>query len=154
MKKIFRGSLDVNSLLLNFPLYMPDHEFISGKTLLFLDEIQECPEAITFLKFWAGDGRFRITAGESIMGLHTSRPFSYSAGSVEYLDIKPLGFREYLWALGIQEQVISFLENCFRNGTSVPDAVHEQMMKYLRLYMTAGGMHRMHAGSSGKSKAV
>lgn len=140
LKEIFSGSLDVNSLLLNFSVYMPGHEFIPGRTLLFLDEIQECPEAITSLKFWAEDGRFRVIASGSMMGIDYNRPSSYPVGSVEYLNMKSLGFREFLWALGIKEQVISVLENCCINGTPVPDAIHGQMMKYLRLYMTVGGM--------------
>lgn len=140
LKRIFSGNLDVKTLLLNFSIYMPGHEFIPGRTLLFLDEIQECPEAMTSLKFWAEDGRFRVIAGGSMAGINRMRPSSYPVDSVEYLDMKPLGFREFLWALGIREEAISVLEDCFHNGMPVQDAIHEQMMKYLRLYMVVGGM--------------
>lgn len=140
LKQIFSGSLDVDTLLLNFSLFMPESRFIPGNTLLFLDEIQECPEAITALKFLAQDGRFHVVASGSMLGIDYNRPSSYPVGSVRYLDMKPMSFREFLWALGVSDQVTAMLQKSFQTGTTVPDAVNQQMMKYLKLYMTVGGM--------------
>lgn len=140
LKQIFAGNLDVNSLLLGFSLYMPDKRFIPGRTLLFLDEIQECPEAITSLKFWAQDRRFKVIASGSMLGMDYRRPSSYPVGSVSYLDMFALGFEEFLWAMGIQDSVLDFLENCFEKRTVVPESVHHQMMHYLKQYMIIGGM--------------
>ena len=94
--EIFSGSLDTQSLLMAFSVYMPESRFVPGSTLLFLDEIQECPQAITSLKFWAEDGRFRVIASGSMLEMDYKRPTSYPVGSVQYLDMKPLGFREFL----------------------------------------------------------
>lgn len=140
LKQIFSGNLDVNSLLLGFSLYMPDKKFIPGKTLLFLDEIQECPEAITSLKFWAQDGRFKVIASGSMLGMDYKRPSSYPVGYVSYLDMYPLNFEEFLWAVGIGDPVLQFLQESFTKKTVIPEAIHRQMMNYLRQYMVIGGM--------------
>ena len=59
---------------------------------------------------------------------------------MSYLDLKPMSFKEFLWALGINNQAISMLHDSFESGTAVPEAVNQQMLKYLKLYMTVGGM--------------
>lgn len=140
LKQIFSGDLDVDSLLLNFSLYLPDREFIPGKTLLFLDEIQECPQAITSLKFWAQDGRFKVVASGSMLGIDYKRPTSYPVGSVTYLDMQPLNFQEFLWAIGVKQPLIETLHTHYTERKKVPDPVHTQMLHYLNLYMILGGM--------------
>ena len=60
LKNIFRGSLDPDSVITGIRLYMPGAEIIPGETLVFLDEIQECAEAVTALKFLAADDRFSV----------------------------------------------------------------------------------------------
>ena len=92
LKDIFKGNLDIDTLLLTFSVYLPDVKFIPGKTLLFLDEIQECPEAITSLKFWKEDGRFCVIASGSMLGIDYKRPTSYPVGAIEYIDMHPLDF--------------------------------------------------------------
>lgn len=140
MKEIFAGNLDVETLLLNFSLMFPSARFVPGKTILLLDEIQECPEAITSLKFWAADGRFRVIATGSMLGIDYKRPSSYPVGSMEYLDMYALGFREFLWAIGIDDQAIDAIEKYFIRREAVPEALNDQMMRYLRLYLVIGGM--------------
>lgn len=140
LKQIFTGNLDVNSLLLNFSVFMPDKRFIPGRTLLFLDEIQECPEAITSLKFWAEDRRFKVIASGSMLGMDYRRPSSYPVGYVSYLDMYALSFEEFLWAAGIQDTVLAFLRDCFEQRKAVPEPIHHQMMNYLKQYMIIGGM--------------
>ena len=138
--EIFSGSLDTQSLLMAFSVYMPESRFVPGSTLLFLDEIQECPQAITSLKFWAEDGRFRVIASGSMLEMDYKRPTSYPVGSVQYLDMKPLGFREFLWALGMQDSVIDMLKGHVKDCSPVPEGIHEKLMTYLRTYMVVGGM--------------
>lgn len=140
LKQIFSGDLDTKTLLLNFSLYVPDAEFIQDNTLLFLDEIQECPEAITSLKFWSEDGRFDVIASGSMLGIDYKRPTSYPVGSVSYIDMYPLNFKEFLWAMGINDDIISVLGNSFDKQTKVSDAIHEKMMSNLRTYLIIGGM--------------
>ena len=111
-----------------------------GKTLLFLDEIQECPEAITSLKFWAADGRYKVIASGLMLGIDYKRPNSYLVGSIRYMDLNPLNFLEFLWAQGVGQPVLDVLEQCFHEKKPVPEAIHRRMMQYLKLYMVIGGM--------------
>ncbi len=140
LKKIFSADLDIRTLLLNFSLYMPEAVFEEGRTLLFLDEIQECPEAITSLKFWREDGRFDVIASGSMLGIDYKRPLSFPVGSVEYVDMTSLSFGEFLLANGISEDVISYLRACFEKNEKVSDPVNDKMMELLRRYLVIGGM--------------
>lgn len=140
LKNVFSGNLDVDTLLLNFSLYLPDAEFLPGETLLFLDEIQECPEAITSLKFWVEDGRFDVITSGSMLGIDYKRPDSWPVGSMAYLDMHALDFEEFLWGAGINKQVIAHVRQCYEAKMPVSDAVHTKMMFYLRQYLVVGGM--------------
>ena len=140
LKAVFSGNLDVATLLLNFSLFLPDAAFVPGRTLLLLDEIQECPEAITSLKFWAADGRFKVLATGSMLGIDYKRPTSFPVGSVRYVDMWALDFEEFLWAAGIPEAAVDALRGCFEACGKVPDALHDRMMELLRAYMAVGGM--------------
>lgn len=140
LKAVFSGNLDINTLLLNFSLYMPGAEFVPGETLLLLDEIQECPEAVTSLKFWAQDGRFKVIATGSMLGIDYKRPSSYPVGSIRYVDMWALDFEEFLWAAGIPEAAIEILRGHFETCSEVPEALHVRIFQLLRAYAAIGGM--------------
>ena len=138
--KIFSGDLDIRTLLLHFSIYMPDARFDPGKTLLFLDEIQECPEAMTSLKFWKEDARFDVIASGSMLGIDHNRPKSYPVGSVSYYDMQAMSFEEFLWANDLKEDLTERLRECFLSRSKVPDMINDRMMNLLRTYMVVGGM--------------
>ena len=140
LKAVFEGNLDVDTLILNFSVYLPQAEFIPHRTLLFLDEIQECPEAISSLKFWAEDGRFDVIVSGSMLGIDYKRPSSYPVGSMEYLDMTALNFREFLRAMGITDSVFDLLKTSFKTLTPIPDAINKKILELFRLYITIGGM--------------
>ena len=139
-KKIFSGDLDIKTILTNISLYVRDSKIIPGNCCLFLDEIQECPEAITALKFLAQSAELDVIASGSMLGIDYNRPVSYPVGSVEYIDMYALSFDEFLMAMGVSDEVNGKLEQCFIRKEQVPWAVHDKMMEYLRLYMVLGGM--------------
>ena len=69
LKNVFSGSLDADSIITGIRLYMQDAKIEPGRTLLFLDEIQECDEAITALKFLAKDKRISVICSGSALGM-------------------------------------------------------------------------------------
>ena len=140
LKNIFAGNLDVNTMLLNMSALISGIELIPGKTLILLDEIQECPEAVTSLKFWYSDNRFDVIATGSSLGIEYKNSISYPVGSVETKVMYSLDFEEFLWANNVEENVIEYIRNCFTNREAVSYAIHEHMMRLLREYMTVGGM--------------
>ena len=140
LTQIFSGDLDPDSLILGLRFRFPHMSFDPDKTLLFFDEIQECPEAITSLKFWTDDGRYDVIASGSLLGIDYKRPSSYPVGYVEYIKMHALDFEEFLWALGIDESMILSLKGFFENRKVIPEAVHNQMMNLFRQFMAIGGM--------------
>lgn len=139
-KTIFAGGLDVDSLLLNLSLYIPDAKFIPNKTLILLDEVQECPEAMTSLKFWTQDGRYDVIATGSGLGMNYRQESSYPVGNVEYMNMYSLDFEEFLWANGVSEDIIGKVRECFEKRMPVPQALHVKLLEHLRRYMVIGGM--------------
>ena len=68
-KSAFAGNLDVETIILNLSALIPGSRFVSGKTCIILDEIQECKEARTALKSFDMDGRFDVIATGSLLGV-------------------------------------------------------------------------------------
>lgn len=139
-KMIFEGDLDVDTLLLNMSLYISDVKFVPGKTLILLDEVQECPQAVTSLKFWTQDNRYDVIATGSGLGMNYRQESSYPVGNVEYIDMYSLDFEEFLWANGVSVGVIDKVWECFDKKIPVPQALHVKLLEYLQRYMVIGGM--------------
>lgn len=140
LRAIFDGDLDVDQMIINISLAKPGCEFIPGETLILFDEIQECPNAITSLKFWTEDGRFDVIGMGSSLGINYKDNVSYPVGKVEYLNMYSLDFEEFLWAMGVSENSIDSLKKHFYTLEKINTAVDEKMWEYLRLYMAIGGM--------------
>ncbi len=140
---IFDGSLEVDHLIMMMSALLgPDAIFEPGKTILILDEIQECPEARTALKFFREDGRFDVIGTGSLLGVkgYGKQPKSIPVGSETVLEMHPLDFEEFLWANGISSSVIDFLRNCFEKEMPVPEALHQKMRDLILQYTVVGGM--------------
>lgn len=137
---VFQGDLAVDNMVQALRFRYPEHEIAPGKTLLFLDEIQECPEAITSLKFWTADGRYDVVASGSLLGIDYKRPSSYPVGYVDYLTLRGLDFEEFLWAQGLGADLVDMLHQLFNERKAVPVAIHEQLMVQYRLFCALGGM--------------
>ena len=136
----FRGSKDVDSILFSLSSMMPDAEFVPGETCLILDEIQECEEAITSLKFWALDNRYDVIASGSLLGIDYKRASSYPVGYVDHIQMYALDFEEYLWSMQVSDDMVDSLRSMFDDKKVIPEAVHTQMMNHFRTYLAIGGM--------------
>lgn len=106
----FEQSLDVNTIITLLSALLPSGRFIPQKTLLFFDEIQQCPQARTSLKFFAQDGRFDVIAAGSLLGAHYKEVHSNPVGYVERLTLYSLDFEEFLWAKGYDDPHIDLLK--------------------------------------------
>ena len=137
---IFSGDLDVDTLIMALRFRFPDKKIIPGDTLIFLDEIQECEEAITSLKFWTIDGRYDVIASGSMLGIDYKRASSFPVGYVEFIDMYGLDFEEFLWSQGITSELIKGVRKCFEEIKVIPENINTEMMKHFRNYIAIGGM--------------
>lgn len=141
---VFSGSLEVDHITMLLSALMGRAAvFEPGKTLLVLDEIQDCPDARTALKFFKLDGRYDVIGTGSLLGVKgygEKEPKSVPVGYETVLDMTPLDFEEFLWANGITEPVIELLRQCMQSGSPVPDALHQRMRELLLQYTVVGGM--------------
>ena len=140
MKAAFDGSLDVENLIKEITVRIPRINFVPNKTLLFLDEIQACPQARTALKFLAQQNNFDVIATGSLLGINYKDISSIPVGYERQYEMHSLDFEEFLWAIGIDKTVISSLKNNFDKNIPVPDETNKVMQKYLREFMIVGGM--------------
>jgi len=155
--KAFLGSKDVNTILLNLSAQIQGIIFTPGETCFIFDEIQECPEARTSLKFFREDGRFDVIATGSLLGVQgygdelkkkhrklvqTKDPGinSVPVGSEDIIEMYPLDFEEFLWANGINAEVIEALLKCYHEEAPVPAGIHVAMKNLLNLYVAVGGL--------------
>lgn len=140
---VFAGSLEVDNIIMMLSALLGSEAvFVAGETVLVLDEIQECPEARTALKFFRTDGRFDVIGTGSLLGVkgYGKEPRSVPVGSETVIDMYPLDFEEFLWANGISEQIIGMLQNSLDSETPVPEALHNRMRRLLLQYTVVGGM--------------
>ncbi len=140
---VFSGSLEVDTIVMMLSALLGSKAvFESGHTVLILDEIQECPEARTALKFFRMDGRYDVIGTGSLLGVkgYGKEPKSIPVGSETVIDMYPLDFEEFLWANGIAAPVIDMLRHCLQEEIPVPEALHNRMKQLLLQYAVVGGM--------------
>lgn len=146
----FDGNLDVDNIITGLSTVIPNANFEERDTCLILDEIQECPQARTALKFFHLDGRFDIIATGSLLGVkgygkkfgngNVERPKSIPVGYEDIVDMYPLDLEEFLWANGIKDNVINVLRRSLEEEIPVPELVHQRMMELFLRYIIVGGM--------------
>lgn len=137
-KSIFNGA-NCSDILLRISAYSKK-QLLPGKTLIFLDEIQECPEAITALKFLVEEGTYRYVLSGSLLGVELQDIRSLPVGFLSIKEMYPLDLEEFYLAVGVQPGIITTLEASFTNKISVDTFVHQKMMEIFRLYLVVGGM--------------
>lgn len=138
-KAIFEGSLDADTLITNLTAFS-QRPLTPGRTLVFLDEVQECPRARAAIKFLVDDGRFDYVESGSLLGVLYHDVPSLPVGYENVVRMFPLDLREFCMALGVQEETLEYLEDCYRSRVPVPQAVHQRLLRVTRLYLACGGM--------------
>ena len=108
-----------------------------GRTLIVFDEIQEAPRALLSLKYFMEEAsEYHVIAAGSALGVMLHSHSSFPVGKVEFLDLYPMSFDEFLQATG-EEQLASFLQNASLERIA---PFHEKLMRLVREYLYIGGM--------------
>ena len=150
LKLAFYGSKTVDNIVMNLSTMIAGAAFVPGKTCLILDELQECPEARTALKFFKTDGRYDVICTGSLLGVkgygakskrkEADKGTSVPVGYETIVEMYPLDFEEFLWANGISQEVIALLKNALETESPVSEAIHKRMSDLLLQYAVVGGM--------------
>lgn len=104
------------------------------------DEVQICPEVITYIKFLVDEGSYNYILSGSLLGIEIN---DLRSVPVSYLTIKrmfPLTFREFALNLGLNSSILENLETSFKEKKPVDDFIHKKMMELFRVYLVVGGM--------------
>ena len=139
LKSIFADPLDTNDILLRISA-STNAKLEPGNTLIFFDEVQECPEIVTAIKFLVDEGSYRYVMSGSLLGVELKDLRSVPVGYMAEKEMFPLDFEEFALALGMSDEVMAHLHKCYEDRAPVDTVVHEKMMELLRLYLVIGGM--------------
>ena len=115
-------------------------KLVPGKTLIFFDEVQECDEMVTAIKFLVDEGSYRYALSGSLLGVALKDLRSIPVGYMGELEMYPLDLEEFAKALGIGEEVMGHLKECYEDQSPVDEFIHKKMLELVTLYMIVGGM--------------
>ena len=136
---LFKDLSNTKDLLARLSLFTKQ-KLIKRDTLIFFDEVQICPEVITYIKFLVDEGSYNYILSGSLLGIEINDLRSVPVG---YLTIKrmfPLTFREFALNLGLNSSILENLETSFKEKKPVDDFIHKKMMELFIVYLVVGGM--------------
>lgn len=139
-RRIFEDGYEVERIIKNITLLDPSYTFIPGKTILFFDELQACPDCATSLKSFMIDGRFDVICSGSLMGINYKEIESNSVGYKDDYEMHSMDFEEFLWALGYDEARVEDLYSHMKGLVPFSDLEMKVMLEHFHDYMTIGGM--------------
>ena len=137
-KQFFETTKDVKRILQN--LTMVSGQVIHpNDTLIFLDEIQECPSALNTLKYFCeNEPNYHVVCAGSLLGVMLSKPFSVPVGKVEFLELGPMTFTEFLMACG-DDNLAEYFQQVYMLEP-IPDAFFNPLYEKLKMYFITGGL--------------
>lgn len=136
MKNLFEGSLEIERLITGLELYA-GHRIHAENTLLIFDEVQEVPKALTSLKYFNENApQYQILCAGSLLGIALHPGTSFPVGKVEFLDLYPMSFFEFMRAMG-KEQYVELLQ---KGDFAMATTFKQDYVDQLKHYYYVGGM--------------
>lgn len=139
-KDIFDDGFEVDAIIKNITLHNPEFKIIPDDTLIFFDELQDCPNCATSLKAFNQDGRYDVICSGSLMGINYQEIESNSVGNKEDYEMHSMDFEEFLWAKGYSNTLIDDLFRHMLEVTPLSNTEYHVVMDAFREYMVIGGM--------------
>ncbi len=136
---LFKGCTDAENLLLRISA-VSKSPLIPGETLIFLDEIQECPDILTAIKFLVEDGRYRYILSGSLLGIDLKDIRSLPVGYMDIITMYPMDFEEFATAHKVSKKIMDTLRSAYENLSEVDQVIHSKMLELFKLYLIVGGM--------------
>lgn len=137
-KQFFQLTKDVNRILQNLML-VSGQRIEPDNTLIIFDEVQDCPDVINSLKYFCENApRHHIACAGSLLGIALAKPSSFPVGKVNFMQIDPMSFTEFLLANG-DENLVHYLESV-ESIEPIPEAFFNPLSEKLKMYYVTGGM--------------
>lgn len=137
--KLFENAKSSEDILLRISAFT-DVPLVSGKTLIFFDEVQECKEIVTAIKFLVEDGKYRYILSGSLLGVELKDIRSVPVGYMTIMEMYPLNFFEFCRANKVSQRIFDMLEMCWNEKKAIDQIVHEKLLDLFHLYLIVGGM--------------
>lgn len=138
--KLFEGISTTKDFYLQLSTYAGSKMGTKENTLVFLDEIQAYPELLTLLKFLKDEDRFTYIASGSLLGVTLNKTLSKPGGRIQKVKMYPLDFEEFLWANGVGEEVVSYMQEQFIREEPIHESLHNKFLDLFKKYLLIGGM--------------
>lgn len=135
LKKDIKTFIEQLSVIANKPL-------TKKETIIFIDEVQECKELITSIKFLVEEGSYKYIFSGSLLGVELTNLRSAPVGYLRIIEMFPLDLEEFLIANGLHSTFIEQLKNNFLQKTIVNEVLHEKVIDAFYKYLIVGGMPR------------
>lgn len=137
--ELFKGAKNSSDILFRLST-ISSVPLIKGETLVFFDEVQQCPDIVTAIKFLVDEGSYRYILSGSLLGVELKDLRSEPVGYMGVKDMFPLDFEEFISCIGLNNSVIESLRNAWLHRTAIDEFVHNKIMELFRLYLVVGGM--------------
>ena len=137
-RQFFETTKDVKRILQNLML-AGGQKIEPGSTLIIFDEVQDCPNVINSMKYFCENApEYHIACAGSLLGLALAKPSSFPVGKVDFLQVDPMTFSEFLLANG-DDNLAAYLESVDKLEP-IPDAFYNPLCEKLKMYYVTGGM--------------
>lgn len=137
-KQFFETTKDVNRILQNLML-VSGQKILQEKTLIIFDEVQDCPEVINCMKYFCENAPgYHVACAGSLLGIALAKPSSFPVGKVNFMQIDPMTFTEFLMANG-DENLVDYLKTV-DILEPIPNAFFNPLYEKLKMYYVTGGM--------------
>lgn len=137
--KLFENAKSSEDILLRISAFT-DVPLVPGKTLIFFDEVQECKEIVTAIKFLVEDVKYRYILSGSFLGVELKDIRSVPVGYMTIMEMYPLNFFEFCRANKVSQRIFDMLEMCWNEKKAIDQIVHEKLLDLFHLYLIVGGM--------------
>ena len=137
-KQFFETTKDVDRILQNLMLASGEN-IAPEKTLIIFDEVQDCPKVINSMKYFCENTpQYHIACAGSLLGITLAKPSSFPVGKVNFMQIDPMTFTEFLFA-NVDENLANYLESV-DTLEPIPEAFFNPLQEKLKMYYVTGGM--------------
>jgi len=137
-RQFFETTKDVKRILQNL-VFASGQTVMPEKTLIIFDEVQDCPKVINSLKYFCENtGEYHVICAGSLLGIALAKPSSFPVGKVDFMDISPMTFSEFLLANG-DENLLEYLRS-IETIMPIPDAFFNLLYEKIKMYFVTGGM--------------